>query len=164
MRPKIYMFGGHLINDGTNYDAGFVRRTNAFFRQADGISNELLRSDHSPVIASIGQKSKTMEISIIPRGAFADQMDELNAWFDTYDKELYSFIVKDEDDGNRQWYVKARPESILKAHPDEFVVSLKVPDPIWRTVTADADVWNITATGQTKNVTTLGNRDRKSVV
>lgn len=164
MRPKIFTFDGQAINDTTNFEAYFTASKNSFYRQADGPSSELKRADNTPVIGGIDMQSKTMEIAIIPRGTWATQIDTLGKWFNTYDPELKVLIVKDEADSDRQWYVMARPEGNPKSGMDEIVYTLKVPDPIWRTVSDNSESWNITASGDTNVFTILGNRPAKPVI
>lgn len=159
MKPEIYTYDGHAINDTTNYLAWFDRNANSFFKQADGPSNELKRANNTPVIGNIDPQSKLMRIVISPRGTFTSQIDTLNQWFDTHDRTLKQLIIKDKDDSDRQWYVMARPEGQPAAYFDTDVVyTLRVPDPIWRTVTLNTSTWTITGTPSTKDVTILGNR------
>lgn len=164
MIPNIYTYDGHAINDTTNYQAFFEGKANSFFRQADGPTKELKRADNTPVAASIDMESKTLTLVIMPRGTFHSQMDELNKWFNTHDKTLKTLVIKNTADSDRQWYVRCRPERISYARPDAFVVILKVPDPIWRTVADNTETWNVTASGQTNVFTALGNRDAYPVI
>lgn len=162
MKPEIYTWDGHEVNDGTNYYAWFDRSANSFFKQADGPSNELKRANNTPVIGNIDPQSKLMRIVIDPRGTFTSQIDILNQWFNTHDKTLKRLVIKDKDASDRQWYVMARPEGQPAAYFDTGVVfTLRVPDPIWRTVTVNTSTWTITSTPATwlKDVTILGNRD-----
>lgn len=161
MNPVIYLYDGHAINDTTNYVAWFDKRANSFYRQADGPTRELRRADNNPIAASIDYNSKTLTISIQPKGTWHSQVNTLNQWFDTQDPELKTFIIKDAADSNRQWYMMARPESITYVGQDYITLVLKVPDPIWRTVTENSEAWNITASGQTNVFTILGNRPVK---
>lgn len=154
MRPTITSYNGHAINDGTNYNAGFDK--GSFFPQASSQAIELVRSDNAPVISSIKRTSKLMKINIYPLGVFTTQINVLNGWFDTFDKNLHQLIVTDEN--SVQWYVNARVEGEPIADVGLVTYSLRIPDPVWQMVTPIVDAWSITATGQQHTITTVGNR------
>jgi hypothetical protein len=154
MRATINSFGGHNINDGTNYRAYFPKGT--FFQQAPGQSVELARSDAPPVISTVTRQSKILTIAIVPLGVFTTQINTLNGWFDTFGKNLQRLIVTDEN--AVQWFVKGRVDTEPAADVEEVRFTLRVPDPCWQLVTPATDIWNITGTAQTRTITTVGNR------
>lgn len=163
MRLKLYKWDGHEINNGTTYDA--FPADDSFFKQATGDVGEHERSNNPPVMANKGQKSKTLRLQIISRSSateFSAAYNELSGWFDTFDDTERILIAKDEAASDKQYYVYATPVSTPRVAPDGFFVDLKVMDPIWRAVTNNTDdVWSITASGQTHNVTIGGNRPLK---
>jgi len=161
MRPNIYTWDGHAINDVTNYEAMFDG--DCFFRQAEGKVEEHERSNNPPVMANKQQKSKTLRIQIISRASGTDfhaAYNTLSGWFDTFDDTERILIIKDAAASDKQWYVYATPISTPQIEPDGFYVDLRVLDPLWRAVTAASDVWSVTASGQTHDVTVAGNRLR----
>jgi hypothetical protein len=154
MKPTITSWNGHAINDTTNYLAAFP--DGVFFPQGESQSTEVLRSDSSPVISATKHVSKSMTINIYPRGVFTTQVNQLNGWFDTYDRNLHRLVITDEN--SVQWYVNAKVEKQPHVNVDYVSITLRVPDPVWRTVTPGTSNWAITASGQTKQVVTVGNR------
>lgn len=164
MRPTIYLFDGHAINDGTNYEALFVG--DAFFSQADGKVNLLRRADNVPVMASIEKQAKKLTLQIISRSSstdFSTAFNELNKWFDTFEGEEKVFIVKDASDSNRQWYLNVTVEKTPKVVAEGFFVDLIAADPIWRTVTSGSVSWSVTASPDTEDITIVGNRFAKPI-
>jgi hypothetical protein len=160
MKPTITSWNGHNINDynpgagSGNYKAAFP--DNSFFPQGKSQSIELTRSDMPPVISSTKHQSKVMQIDIYPKGVFTIQVNQIHGWFDTFDRNLHALVITDEN--AVQWYVNAKVEEEPHVYVDYIRITLRVPDPVWKTVIPASTSWAITATGQTKQITTIGNR------
>lgn len=84
---------------------------------------------------------------------------EIARWFNTLDTTLYKLLAQDTADSNRQWYVMASAVSVVQEN-DSAVIVLALEKPYWSVQTAATDSWNITASGQTKNMTSIGERAR----
>ncbi len=82
---------------------------------------------------------------------------EIARWFSTLDVNLYKLLAQDTADSNRQWYVNATPVSVVQEN-DSAVIVLALEKPYWSVETASTDTWTITASGQTKNISVLGER------
>lgn len=166
MNPNIYRLGGHDINDGSTYEALFVG--DIFFRQAQGKVNLTKRADNAPAYTSKERQAKTFKIRIISRSSstdFSAAYTQLNKWFDTFEEDELTLIVKDPLDSNRQWYIKVAVEDTPKVEPDGYYLDLVAADPIWRTVTTNAPTaWAMTASGQSHDFTILGNRPARPII
>ena len=161
--PSITTWNGNAINDGSTFAAYF--EGDVFYRQASGGVDEHERSNNPPVMANKQPKAKNLRIVIISKSSvtdFSDAYNTLNGYFDTFDDTERLLVVTDAS--SNQWYVYATPVETPRVRPDGFVVDLRVMDPIWRRVTTDTDTWNITATGQTNDVTISGNRPVKPII
>lgn len=154
MKPTITSFGGHNINDGTNYAAAFPDQN--FFPQASSQAVEQQRSDNYPNVSAIKRQSKTVKINIYPLGTFTTQINTLNGWFDTFFTSSHPLKVTDEN--SVVWYVDAWVIGQPHAYADYVQYTLLVPKPVWQRVTPATDSWSITASGQTHQIVTLGNR------
>ena len=154
---SVYTYNAHAINDTTNYVAWFGNES--FYRQGDGPSKIAHRTERTPVMLGVSPVGKTFTLVIEPQGTIHTNWEELNKWFDTHDPALYRLIVKDTADADRQWYVDCRPVKQSQMSVQKKVVyEMEALDPIWRTVTQESDAWAITASGQTRNLTLVGNR------
>lgn len=155
MLYKVYTWNAHAINDGSNYNAWLTN----FYPQAEVTVVEGKRTLRSPVMLGKEPLSKVFYLVIDPKGTVHTQWAELSKWFDHRDTTLYKLVIKDEADSNRQWYVYCTPKKNPKMDmKDGVVYEMHCLDPIWRTVTENSDVWNITASGQTNDLILLGNR------
>lgn len=157
MKISVYSYAGDTtINDGTNFSASFP--LGSVMNQADGAPITVDRVHFSPLWAAKTRTARYLPLEIKCLGTLHSQVDTLKKLFPTFedtDKGLRTLIIKDAADSNRQWEVYATPIS-FKRDGTQVTVTLLVPDPIWRVSTQNADVWSITATGQTHDITTLG--------
>lgn len=155
MQYSVYQWNGNNINDGTNYRAYIPN----FYPQGEAAIQEASRTTRPPSMLGKSPMSKTYQLVIEPKGTVHTQWAELSKWFDTRDDTLHRLVVKDTADGDRQWYIECTPKkNAAMSMKDKVVYELHCPDPIWRTVTENSDAWNITASGQTRDLTLRGNR------
>jgi hypothetical protein len=159
MKPKIKSWNTHLINDTTNYTARFPDNTE-FFAQTGVSIKELVRTGRPSSRASKGWKSRQLLFAVHPKSTWTTKVDELHKWFDPHDPALGQFVIQDEDASNREWYVDADVEDEPLAEPgrDGVQIKLRVYDTLWKSVLQNSDIWTITASGQTHDLTLLGNR------
>lgn len=148
---EIVSFGGHAINDGTNFKAHFPMEMPPL---SDSEIQDVQRDGVSPIFASKRRMGKVLSLSL---EVFAGNIADLMAWFDPYDGGKQALVVKDTANSNKQWYVEAVTVSMPQFELRHGLAQLYVDDPVWRSVTEASTVWNITASGQTKALTNNGN-------
>lgn len=68
-----------------------------------------------------------------------------------------------EDNQGSQWYVLARPVRHVWDKGRDVIV-FEVPDRIWRSATQRSESWTVTASGQSHELTVLGNRKARPVI
>lgn len=81
---------------------------------------------------------------------------EISRWFDTLNEEPVKLLAEDTADSDRQWYLMVTPLSIIQDN-DSAIIQLLLDEPYWAVETTSTSTWTITASGQTKTITNLGN-------
>ncbi len=153
MKLKLISWDGNAINDGTNFDA------------ADQTGNWLSTSEPVYVAVSndydryggLAYGHKTMFIGIAIVGNFNTLKESLKQWFEKNRHELKTLIAYDLNNGNKSYYMKAVCKDLIEEGHIVTAV-LELEEPFWRESTGSTDTWNITATGQTRNITVGGNK------
>jgi len=165
MKPNIYRWypdkdkaSLYIALNDANYKSRFLTNT-AFFGQTGVDIKELPRTNRPPARASKKWRSRSLVLVVHPKGAWRTQVDELHKYFNTHSLTLGKLAFLDEDDGNREWIVYADVEDEPKAEPggDGVQIRLRAYDPIWKSASLVSTLWNITASGDTFNVTPGGN-------
>lgn len=155
-------YNGTLINDGTNYSA-FFPQGQSIVLQANSDAVMVERAFLTPIYAVKKLDSKTVPLTVVMRGTIATQLDSLKKLFNTQDQTPHELIIADASDSNRQWSVYAT----CIAHKDIVgavtTFSMLIPDPVWYTVVENSSTWSITATGQTKTITTIGTSNAQPI-
>jgi hypothetical protein len=162
MRFKITTFDSHAINDQTNYDAVIQPGNSMPPATAEFISV----GQTNPALANKIVDGGYFTINIISRGNIETQRDELNKWFMTDDFTFRNLVAQDLDNSNKEWYLECYPvtppllgdESVAK-----YSVTFALRQPYWRPVITSSDSWSITASGQPKVLTVLGNKTARPV-
>lgn len=156
MLLNIISWDGHNLND-SNYASWFA------VGQPLGPGADPQYSPRSrtfPKLSAMDIGSTKIELHIQTKGTIHSQLKELQAWFNVFDLTSKALVAKDTADGNRQWYVMARPASavtVSESGAGEYVVTLAVDEPLWRTAVKATDSLAVTASGQSKALTVLGN-------
>lgn len=163
MLLEIVSWDGHTLND-SNYAAFFP------FGQPSmpGASpNWAKRTRTWAKLASKQIDGATLSFHVICLGTFHSQYETLKSWFRVDNYAFKTLVVKDTADSNRQWYVKGYVTQPLapagEGTAGEYVVTLALDEPLWRTVTANTDPWTITASGQTNTLTLHGNQPARPI-
>lgn len=158
MNPKIVSWDGHSINDGTNYDCKIPVDTALQASQANGIF--IKRAGANPVLAGAELSESYLSITIICKGAANTQLEELNKWFDIYNATPKQLIIKDTDNGDKQYYIYATPRNVSAIVGKNAVrITLNRAEPVWQSATQNSTSWAITASGQTQAITAGGNAE-----
>jgi len=89
----------------------------------------------------------------------------IKQYFNIMDSQRHNLIAQDENDSNRQYYKTGFPIRVAPdgERPNSFFVTFQVEYPYWRLVTATADSWDITASGDSDVVANIGNIKVKPV-
>lgn len=157
MKPSLYTFDAHEINDGTNYVGKIPLATPLQATEADGIF--VKRAGATPVLTGTELSDSELVITITCRGANVfTQFQTLNQWFNVYDETAKQLIVKDTDNSDKQYYIYCTVKKVDKVvGKDTLKITLLRKDPIWKSVTENSTSWAITASGQTQAITNGGN-------
>ena len=158
---KLSTFNGHAINDRINY-LGSILPTK--YGGLPGV-NVLLgeRTGSWPLASSIDRPGKEIPLEIFILGADIFTLQkQLHQWFDP-EAELPGTLVGEDDAGGNPRYVMAlckNMQPVPGSKGKKWIVTLQIDGDIrWWEVTPATDSWNITATGQTKNLTNNGQDD-----
>lgn len=163
MQLSIYSWDGHLINDTTNYVAWFPRGAR---RMPSSFPLWATRSKTFPMLANKTIDGGILSFVIECKGTFHSQAETLKQWFAVDDFSTRRLIVKDTADSDRQWYVEGfptEPVMAMEGGVSQFLITLALSEPLWRTVTGQSDAWAITASGQTNVLSVLGNHSARPI-
>lgn len=162
MLLNIDSWDGNALND-SNYSCWFAPGQPAGVSASPAYSP---RSRTYPKLSAMEIGATEIELHIQTKGTIHSQLDELRAWFNVFDQEAKALVVEDAADSDRQWYVMARPSTPVRVSENgvgEYVVRLAVDEPLWRTVIVASDTKAISASGQSKALTVLGNYYAKPI-
>jgi len=160
-------YGGHDINDATNYKAGFT--PGDVWGLPDVSVNSIPRTGAWPILGNIsrGPVTITLFVKIVPSApaTIRTLRAQLLRWFDPEDNAVNKLVITD-DGTERPRYVDVICKSCSPyqikgtASSVGFKVSLVVSGDVrWRLTSDVTTTWLITATGQTKVVPNAGEDD-----
>jgi hypothetical protein len=157
MNLSPYSYNSTAINDGTNYRA-YLPGASAMNQIAPDVRRSPRNRAYPLKTATVFKAREiTLNIQMLTAAPHA-QVSILNALFDvTADTEL-SFICKDAENSNKQWYLKVLPVRVNIVGA-VYTVTLGASFGLWRSVTQQSDLWQPTASAQTHAVspTVAGN-------
>lgn len=165
MKPFIpKSWNGHAINDGTKYNSilpGWPR-----FPMQEAVSLSRMRAMPAAGNNLYQEMRVTLLIALVNPNDAAARWVELSQWFDPRDNTSRALVVTDPD-GSNERYIMARCLSLMPADQSaqtQFIAQLLIDglgdlDGRFRSVTADDEEWEITASGQTKVVNNGGDDD-----
>ena len=155
---KVKTFDGNAINDGTNYASFLMLET---YGLPDVTPMMAGRTGTWPVVSGIRRGARQLFLDIEIKGALSTYEVLLTQYFDPEDETPKKLVIEDEAGGNDR-YVYAICERLTAENRFHYVATLMIDGDIrWREDTAATDTWNITATGQTKNITNNGKMNGK---
>jgi hypothetical protein len=111
-----------------------------------------------------GKALRSHYLSILFDVADDTHYNQIAEWFYAGDDHLYTLVAQDEADGNRQWQIEATAREIPKRAGNKVIVNLYAPNPLWRQTALQTTAWNLTASGQQKTVSVIGNRPTAPVI
>ena len=160
-------YGGHDINDATNYKAGFT--PGDVWGLPDVTVNSIPRTGAWPILGNVsrGPVTITLFVKIVPSApaTIRTLRAQLLRWFDPEDNAVNKLVITD-DGTERPRYVDVICKSCSPyqikgtASSVGFKVSLVVSGDVrWRLTSDVTTTWLITATGQTKVVPNAGEDD-----
>ena len=155
MKPSVYTYNAHEINDGTNYTAHMLLENQG---QGSAEVTNVKRPFNRPVYGGKTLNNYEMVLLIHMLGTWQTQVDTLKGWFDVEDQTQHALIIKDTNNSNKQWFVMATTRKCMLLNNTTMVVTLDVADPVWMAVSeSSSGSWGVTASGQTWSVTAGGN-------
>lgn len=163
MLLEIVSYNGHVLNDAS-FSAWFPAGQPSM---PGATPNYAARARTWQKLSSKEIQPATLSFHIECKGTIHSQWETLKAWFPVNDFTFRSLIVQDLADSNRQWYVEGyaiQPIAPAAEGAGEYVVTLAIDEPLWRTVTVASDAWAITASAQTKVLTVLGNHAARPIL
>lgn len=149
---RIVSWDGHAINDQENFEASIPIEVSPL---ADMALESVERADAYPAFANKRLAGKLWTLNIVVN---AGNISDLMKWFNPKDKTPRAFVVEDTVT-ETEWYVMAVTGNMPSFRVKKAVVQLYAADPVWRSVEEVEEVWNITASGQTLELTNSGNVD-----
>lgn len=147
---------GHAINDGSSYVAWIPDEANTVYNLADASVSEARRMGSYPAFADYWLSGKKFTLMIKLLGTWSTQIDELQKWFDTR-QGTKVLVIKDGGDSDKQWYLSCKAIGMPRIVGQTAVVKLQASEPIWRSVSKQSVAWRVTASGDQKVFTALGN-------
>jgi len=163
MLLNIISYDGHTLND-SNYSTWFPYGQPTM----PGASPTWLK--RARTFAKLAGKEidgVSLSFHIECKGTFHSQFETLKEWFAIDNFTPKVLIVADAADSNKQWYCMAyaiAPVTPSEDGPGEYIITLAVDEPLWRTVTATTDAWAITASDQTDSITVGGNEFARPIL
>lgn len=166
MKATPVSFNGVALND-SNYLTKVLGRSDMVQPTAE--LSEVTRSHTHPLTTVKEIKPRLVQLHIKMLGTGYSQIDDLNELFSVHDGtegEKETYIFKDEQNSDKQWYgegmVIGQP-AIIGSPPQATVYNLKFDDPIWRSVLEGTVIGTISASPGTITITPGGNRPAKPV-
>ncbi len=142
MNLKPFTFNGATIDDGVNYNATLM--TEGQLSPSSEII-EVSRTNNFPVYAGKEFQSKILPLMVeFVTGGTADR-DWLNTVLDSTDTTERTFVCKDTDDSNKQWYVSAVVKKHTDMGPSHAEYILYAADPVWKSVNPGTITTTLTA-------------------
>jgi len=120
-------------------------------------STVITRGQYSPTIVGLQREMDKTAVTIRIKAAdWRTALKNLSAACQNNEEETGTLTVADET--GAEWTIQGRVANLVRTKFDRtYRLILDVPDMVWRKAAVD-DTWNITASGETHNVTNTGNR------
>ena len=130
MKLTPFTFNGSTINDGTNYISKLIETSH---NQGAADVIELGRTNNFPLYAGKELQSKNLFLAVDMKGTIASQIENVKKIFNISDYSQHSFICKDENNSNKQWYINATPIN-EEWEANAVTYTLNTDDPVWKSV------------------------------
>ncbi len=164
MKLALVSWNGHNINDNTPYMSVIPPVQVANLSNSPILVN---RAMDYPFLSTFIKTASTISFEIfITAGNDINAKRELLKQYFFGDDNRHYLIAQDGDDSNRQYYRTGFPVTLISQgndKPNAFVISIATDYPYWQQVTATADSWDITASGDRDVIANVGNLPIKPV-
>lgn len=150
-----YSFNAHLLNSG-NYKTVISDDSPIFGHVA---FEEIERAGIWPTRGGKHFSGNVLVLNVtVVSGSIATGIDEIGSWFNEETDASYNFIIQDNNNSSKQWYVDAASLGLVTFNGNVITIAVHVADPIWKVVTPQSQNLSVTATGQGINLAVVGNR------
>lgn len=120
-----------------------------------------------PYLSTVVKNSNPLIIGItISAGQNINTNRELIKQYFFGDDDRHTLVAQDENNGNVQYYRTGIPVRFVQEStdkPNSFYITIQTEYPYWQLVTATADSWTISASGDSDAITNAGNINVKPV-
>lgn len=148
---------------GINADSDPYQTTIQPVQMANITRNPVLvnRSGEYPFLSGAVKNPSTLvlRIDVRPGNNINTYREQLKKYFFSDDNK-HNLVIEDKNDSNRQYYRSGIPTMLIGSANDEpstFMVTIQTDYPYWQLVTAVSDSWAISASGDSNDVTNIGN-------
>ncbi|MDH5607472.1 MAG: hypothetical protein OEY93_11370, partial [Anaerolineae bacterium] len=160
MQLEIISFDGStIINDGINFRGSIPEGGAGGLSLQPPEASFAARTGQFPKLAAMRGREKylAMKFEVLDQSQMLAKRDVLAGIFDASETsgELKTLVVSD---GGSEWQLEGVVVGFsFDAALGSATVVFAAPDPVWRSVIQNTDTWNITASGQTRSISTEGN-------
>lgn len=157
MRLKLLTWNSININDGTSYNAYIPSP-----QMANQSNNPVLvnRANEYPFLSTAQRNASFITINVIiaPAANINTYRETLKKYFFS-DLNRHNLVAQDENDSNKQYYRTGIPISMAQEgdRVNSFLINIQTEYPYWQVVTATADSWDITVSGDSDAISNTGN-------
>ena len=157
MKLSILSWNSTSINTGSPFKASIVSGQLANIRQNVVLVN---REGDYPALSSVVKAGSTITIQVIIAGGqdINTNREILKGYF-FGDNQRHDLIATDEADSSRQYYRRGFPVTFIEENraPNSFYITIQTEYPYWTQVTATADSWDVTGSGDSDVIANAGN-------
>lgn len=156
MKLRAKKFNDFDINDGVNYECHMAN--DQAVRQSPARVVYLPQGHFAPTFGAKVRAERYITLTIQMLGTPVEQIDALKQILSVIDDAgEHEFLVEDENDGNREYYVNATVADQPTVMDCWVTFLLAAGDGVWRAKTPTTDQKLVTASGDTKTISHLGN-------
>ena len=164
MKLSLISWNGHNLNDNNPFMSAIPPVQVANLSNSPVLVNRAL--DY-PFLSTFVKTASTISFEIfIVSGQNINTQRELMKQYFFGDNNRHNLIAQDENDSNRQYYRTGYPVTLISQgndKPNAFVITIATEYPYWQQVTATADSWDITASGDSDVISNVGNLPVKPI-
>jgi hypothetical protein len=163
MKLSLVSWNGTNINNGSPFTAFIPRGQMASLNYNPVLTP---RADDYPALSSAVKQGSVLVIGIIvAAGNNINTNRELLKRYFFSDQEKHNLIAQDEADSNKQYFRSGIPVRLNEENgaPNTFSIVIQTDYPYWQLVTATADNWAVTSSGDTESITNAGNQYVKPI-
>lgn len=156
MKLRAKKYNDFDINDGVSYEC-YMANDQAV-RQSPARVVYLPQGHFAPVYGAKVRAERYITLTIRMLGTPVDQIDDLKQILSVIDdEEEHEFLVEDENDNNREYYLNATVVDQPTVQDCWVTFMLAAGDGVYRAKTPTTDTKSVTASGDTKIISHLGN-------